>query len=93
MEMVVPGMHKDDFRIKLENNQLTVSNVLKENATINGKYTLREFQPLRFNRSFTLNEKLVDAAQIGAKYENGILMITLPKKEEIKQPSRLIEIA
>lgn len=85
IEAAVPGFKKDDFRIKAENNLLTISAETKtENETTEEKYTRKEYNFSSFSRSFTL-PKTIDAAKISAAYENGILYVTLPKKEEAKE--------
>jgi HSP20 family protein len=57
------------------------------------RYTRREFSYQSFQRSFTLPKDVVDIDQIHAKYENGVLHLLIPKKEEAKQkPPRMIEI-
>ena len=81
MEMAVPGMQKKDFLINVENNVLTISSEKQEESTEKKEnYTRREFSFNSFSRSFNLPDNcLVD--KIDARYENGLLMITLPKKE------------
>ena len=94
VEMAVPGMKKDDFKIDLDNNVLTISSEQKsENESNEDNYTRREFNYSSFTRSFTLPET-VDGEKIYAKYEDGVLGITIPKKEEAKpKPPKTIEIA
>ena len=96
LELAAPGKTKDDFNIKIDRNVLTISSEFKnENEEIDdeGIYTLKEFSYSSFRRSFTLPET-VNADNINASYENGVLNVTLPKKEEaLPKPKRLIEIA
>ena len=95
VEMAAPGMNKEDFRIELEGAQLRISSEKKtENGLKEGeRYTRREFSYQSFQRSFTLPQNVVDVEQIHAKYENGVLHLLIPKKEEAKQkPPRMIEI-
>jgi HSP20 family protein len=96
VEMAAPGMKKEDFDIQLENDMLTIrSEVRHEDGERNedGKYTRREFSYQSFQRSFNLNNRVVDDANISATYEDGILRLTLPKKEEAKQkPPRQISV-
>lgn len=81
IDFMVPGLAKEDFKINVENNKLTVSAEKKAEAKEeNEKHIRREFSFRSFKRSFVLNEK-VDAEKIQAKYENGILKIQLSKKE------------
>ena len=95
IEVAAPGMTKNDFRISLENNMLTISSEKKEERKDErkGQYTRREFSYQSFQRSFTVPQSLVEGGKISAKYCDGILCITLPKKEEVKpKPAREIEI-
>ena len=96
LELAVPGKTKEDFNIEIDRNVLTISSEFKtENEEIDdeGRYTLKEFSYSSFRRSFTLPET-VNADNINATYENGVLNVTLPKKEEaLPKPKRLIEIA
>jgi HSP20 family protein len=84
IEIATPGMEKEDIRINVENNVLTISSekeVKKEEKDKN--YTRREFSYGSFCRSFTL-PKNIDIEHINACYEKGILKVALPKKEEEK---------
>jgi HSP20 family protein len=92
IELAAPGMEKADFNVKLDAKMLTISAEKKtESATENEKLIRREFGYKSFKRSFTLDEK-IDAANITARYENGILTLELPKKEEIKAGAKEITI-
>ena len=95
IEVAAPGMSKGDFKINLENNLLTISSEKNEvrKESEKGHFTRREFSYQSFQRSFTVPETLVNGDQITAKYCEGILCITLPKREEIKpRPAREISI-
>ena len=84
LNLAAPGMKKDDFKINLENNILTISSEVEEEKLEEGKnYTRKEFSYGSFTRSFTL-PKIIDLEKIRADYENGILKVLLPKKEESK---------
>ena len=87
------GLTKDSFDINVEKNILTIS--ADETANEDGdtrKYKRREFSYRKFKRSFRL-PNTIETASITARYENGILTLTLPKKEEAKEPpTRKIEI-
>ena len=84
LEMAVPGLKKDDFKINLDNQVLTISKEQKEEKEeINDNYTRREFVFNSFSRSFRL-PKTILAEKIKADYKDGILMITLPKDEKAK---------
>lgn len=95
LEVAAPGLGKEDFEVKLDKDQLTISAKKAENKSEENKeerYTRREFSYLEFKRSFHLPET-VDANSIKASYENGVLNVTLEKKPEAKpQPARVIEI-
>ena len=92
LEIAVPGLEKTDFEIKLDGNLLTISTNNKEGAKDDQpKFVRKEFSIKAFKRSFTLDEK-IDATTIEAKYENGILKLTLPKKEAAKVASKEITI-
>ncbi len=92
LDVAAPGLEKTDFIVKLDGTLLTISATKTEEARDeNSKNIRKEFSQKGFKRSFTIDEK-IDAANIGAKYENGILKIDLPKKEETKQDSKEITI-
>ncbi len=94
VEMSAPGFEKGDFKIELNNSLLTISSEKKiENETKEGQqFTRREFSYQSFSRAFTLPET-VEGEKIAAKYENGILSINIPKKEEAKpKPVKQIKI-
>lgn len=95
IEVAAPGMDKKDFNISFQNNVLTVSSEKKnEKEEKEENYTRREFSYQSFQRSFTLADNVVDSDKITAKYANGILNITLPKREEVKpKPVKEIKIA
>ncbi len=93
IEVAAPGMEKTDFNLKLDGNLLTISADKKqETKDETAKAIRREFSYSSFKRSFTLDEK-INAADIAAKYENGVLKVDLPKKEEVKAVAKEISIA
>lgn len=95
VEMAAPGMTKNDFRIELNNSVLTISSEKQsENQTDEGKnVTRREFSYQSFSRSFTL-PAIVETDRITAKYENGLLRVNIPKKEEAKpKPMKQISVS
>ena len=95
VEMAAPGMEKDDFKIDLNNNLLTISSEKQaENKVEEGKnITRREFSYQSFSRSFTL-PAIVETDKITAKYTNGILMVNIPKREEAKpKPLKQIKVS
>lgn len=93
LALAAPGKTRKDFNVELDDHVLTVSSESKhEDESMTDQYTRREFRYDNFQRSFRLPET-VDTAGIKAKYDNGILTITLPKHEEaIPEPKKQIEI-
>ncbi|WP_396176652.1 Hsp20/alpha crystallin family protein [Flavobacterium sp.] len=95
VELAAPGKKKEDFNIELDDNVLTISSEAStenEEKDKDGKYTRKEFSYSSFKRAFTLPE-IVNEYDINASYENGVLHITLPKREEaLPKPKRMIEI-
>lgn len=93
IEMAAPGMEKEDFKLSLENNRLSISSIKEDKKVEESEnYTRKEFSYSSFSRTFDLPES-VDVEKISANYEKGILMITLPKRTEAKpQPAKQIEI-
>ncbi len=93
IELAAPGMKKEDFNINYENDKLCISSEAKKSDD-NEKYTRHEFSYQAFKRTFGVSHKLVDSEKINAKYEDGILCISLPKREEVKpKPAKKIAIA
>ncbi len=93
IELAAPGLKKDDFDIDLDNNVLTISYKKKEEKKEEeGNYTRREFYFTEFKRSFTLPET-ANLEKIEAKYKDGILEVTIEKKEEAQvKPKKKISI-
>jgi len=94
IEVAAPGLIKEDFKIDVHNNVLTISYEKEDKKEEEGKnYRRREFSYTAFERSFTLPDS-VDADKITASHKDGILKINIPKKEEAKEkPSRQIKIS
>ena len=97
VEVAAPGMKKGDFKIELDNNVLTISSEKEqqeEDKDEKGNYCRREFRFASFRRSFTLPEGKVNVDTIKAKYEDGVLHVHLPKRDEVKpKPLRTINIS
>jgi HSP20 family protein len=93
IEVAVPGLSRKDFNIEVEDDVLTISSVEKENKEENmPNYSRREFNFSSFKRSFELPET-IDQDQIQASHKEGVLTITLAKKEEVVQKApRQIEV-
>jgi HSP20 family protein len=80
LEMAAPGLERKDFKIEVENNVLSISAEKEEKKEEKTEdYTRKEFAYNSFSRTFTLPDNVKE--NIDAKYENGILMIAIPKKE------------
>lgn len=91
LEMAAPGLKKSDFNIQLEQNKIIIkSDVTEEQST---QYNRREFNYQSFQRSFNVNTRLINQNEIKADYTDGLLKLTLPKREETKETSRMIEIS
>jgi HSP20 family protein len=92
LEVVAPGFAKEDFKVNLEKNLLTIAAEKKvEEENKKEKNIRREHKYQSFKRSFTLNEK-IDTEKIEAKYENGVLTLNLWNKEEVKTSTKQITI-
>jgi HSP20 family protein len=95
IDVAAPGMTKEYFQINYDNGRLTISSEKKDEKTERNdeKYTRREFSYMSFQRTFTVPENTVNGEKIQANYADGILRITLPKRDEIKpKPAREIKI-
>lgn len=95
IEVAAPGLEKDDFKIDLENNVLTISSEREESSEQqenDNRYMRREFCYSSFRRAFSL-PNTVDADKIEANHKNGVLSIAIPKREEAKvKPAKQIAI-
>ncbi|MEP7321132.1 MAG: Hsp20/alpha crystallin family protein [Saprospiraceae bacterium] len=94
VKVAAPGLKKEDFKVDVEGNILTISSEKEETKNEKDeKYSRKEYTYSSFSRSFTLPD-VVHRDKIDAKYENGILSLSLPKREEAKKPtiSKLIEV-
>ena len=92
IEVVAPGLDKADFKLNVDQNLLTISAEKKnETKSENDKQIRREFNYQSFKRTFTLDDS-IETDKIDAKYENGVLHISLPKKEEVKLTPKEINV-
>jgi len=92
LEMNAPGRNKEDFKINVEENTLTISFEKKQDSENKTHKTLRrEFTFESFKRSFNLGEE-INADQIQAKYDNGVMKLYLPKKPVVKESAKQITI-
>ncbi|HHV33042.1 Hsp20/alpha crystallin family protein [Caproiciproducens sp. LBM24188] len=87
----LPGFNKEDIHINIEGNYLTLTaEHREENDNSNGNFIRRERRYGSFSRSFDITN--IDADRISARYDRGVLELSLPKKETALPPSRQIEI-
>lgn len=94
MEIVAPGLRKEDFSVGVDNNLLTVSFEHKEEDKQENKrdgYVRREYRRQSFSRSFTLDET-INADKINAEYKDGVLYVSLPKKEGAQRITKNIQV-
>ncbi len=93
LHLVAPGLKKEDFKLNLDRDILTISFEHKEENKEGqeGKWIRNEYTVKSFKRSFTMNDK-VDARNISAKYADGILVVTLPKKEPVEPTTQEIAV-
>lgn len=93
IEMASPGMKREDFKVNVENHVLSISSEKEEEKVQeNEQFTKKEFSYNSFSRSFTLPD-YVKSQDIIAKYENGILKLSVPKKEtSISNPKKEIVV-
>jgi len=94
IEVAAPGLSKENFTVNLDGDRLLITSEKKEEKDEHEtNYSRREFSYQSFQRSFTIPRETVDGDKISAKYNDGILMIILPKKEEVKpKPAKRIDI-
>lgn len=92
LEVLAPGRLKDNFKVELNDELLTISYEAEEAEA--PKLVRREFTIGNFKRTFKLDAKVINGEAIGASYENGILTLSLPKLENaVAKGPQLIEIA
>lgn len=93
LEIAAPGLSKSDFEINVEKDVLTISAKVEIEKEDGVKYSRKEFNYNEFKRTFSLPET-IDKTKIDAKFKNGILTLSLAKKEEAKElPARKITIS
>jgi HSP20 family protein len=86
LELAAPGLQKENFKVSIKDNELKVWAEVESTLAEGESYHKREFNFNKFQRSYTLPED-INAEEIGAKYENGLLTITLPKKAPAQDPN------
>ncbi len=90
LELVAPGFDKEEVKINLEGNQISISGEKKSEETETKKnYTRHEFKAEKFNRVFTLPEN-INVEEIKAEFKNGILHVEIPKKTEEKKTKEIV---
>jgi HSP20 family protein len=93
IDVAAPGLDKNDFKVSLDENVLTISSQKEQNSEEKKDgYLRREFNYSTFSRSFTLPED-TDASQIKAAHKNGVLSIAIPKHEAKAKVSKEIKIS
>jgi HSP20 family protein len=86
VSLAAPGLKKEDFKIEVDGNMITISSEKEENKEEKEKkFTRKEYNYSSFSRSFTLPNE-IDKEKIDASYEDGVLKLSLPRKEEAKKP-------
>jgi HSP20 family protein len=93
LEFLAAGRNKEDFKVEVEKGLLTISFEAKETAQpdTDHKTVRREFSISSFKRTFNVDDK-IDVDNIQAKYENGVLKVYLPKKEEVAPTGKQINV-
>jgi HSP20 family protein len=92
LDVIAPGIAKEDFKLQVNDKSLTISFEQKENEnTADDKWLRKEYKVRAFKRTFTLGDK-VDSEKITATYQNGILTLSLPKKEAAIATNKVIEV-
>ncbi|MBB5396834.1 Hsp20/alpha crystallin family protein [Mucilaginibacter sp. AK015] len=87
LALSAPGLKKDDFKVDLDDDVLTISSEKEDSKEEkDGKYTRQEYNYSSFSRSFTLPEG-ADKEKLSAKYEDGVLKINIPRNGKVKSPS------
>jgi len=92
IDVAAPGFDRNELKVTIDNNLLTISSVPEEKKTDSKeKYLKREFSTSSFSRSFELPEN-VEADKIEASHKNGVLSINIPKKAKVEIPVQEIEV-
>ncbi|PST83781.1 heat-shock protein [Pedobacter yulinensis] len=93
LDLAAPGLKKENFEVAVKDNTLSITAARKQEQTQEVKnYSRKEFEYSEFARSFNLPE-IADSEQINAVYTDGILHVTIAKKQEVKPQKRAIEVA
>ena len=93
LELAAPGKKKEEFKIEVENGAICISSENETtNESENKNYTRKEYSYESFQRSFTLPENVDDTA-IEATYDEGVLKVSIPKKEASKPETKVVEVS
>lgn len=95
MVFEIPGLSKDEVSIDIDGDILTVSgqkSELKDNGKEGGTYVRRELKRSSFKRSFHTSPEKFDLEKVKAKFDNGILALTIPKHEQEASTKKKVEI-
>lgn len=94
LELAAPGLERKDFNVEIENHVLKISaEKEEEKKEKNGEYSRREYSFNSFSRSFSLPEN-VKEGNIDAKYENGVLKVSIPKEKETQvKPAQKVAVS
>ena len=93
LSLAAPGLNKDQIKIDIDDDLLHISaSVEQKDANEGEKFLKKEFNFFKFKRTFSIPDT-VETDKIEAKYENGILLIAFPKKEEVKGQKRTLVIS
>lgn len=92
LDVIAPGFEKTDFKVNVDNNVLTISAERKADEKRQTEKQIRkEYSYRSFKRSFTIDDK-IDATAIEASYVNGVLILNLPKKAEVREAAKDVTI-
>lgn len=90
VEVAIPGVKKEDVKVELNENVLTISSeVKKEEGEQQENYTRKEFSYTTFKRSFTIDNDAIDTEKIDAKVDNGVLSVHLSKKAKVEPEQKV----
>lgn len=92
LEIAMPGYEKNEVSVKVDDNILTISANIEEKENDQVKYTRKEFAQKSFSKTFNLPQQQIEESKIVASYENGVLYVQLPKREEVKPKKMDIKI-
>ena len=95
VELAAPGLGKKDITVKVDENKLHIAydHKTSKKEGKDAKFVRREFTHQSFHRTFILPEDEVDQTGIDAKFDSGVLRVTVPKKEKTPEtPARVIEV-